>query len=178
MPLDPKRAISELKELRELTSDNDGAQRVAWTDTWLKARGWFETKWRDLPLEHHDDPAGNRWLTLPGESPRALVLGSHLDSVPNGGWLDGALGVVAALEVLTSIAHDFRGRPPFTVRLVDWADEEGARFGRSLFGSSAFAGTHSIDADRIRTDRDGITLEAALRENGIEIDRIGDASAE
>ena len=55
------------------------------------------------------------------------------------------------------------GRPPVTIRLVDWADEEGARFGRSLLGSSAFAGTHSIEADRVRTDKDGIRLEDALR---------------
>jgi N-carbamoyl-L-amino-acid hydrolase len=178
MPADPNRVIHNLRELAALTSDANGAQRIAFTPPWQKARDWFAGKVTGLPIEHHRDPAGNVWITLPGTSPKALVLGSHLDSVPNGGWLDGALGVLTALEVLTSIAHDFNGRPPFTVRLVDWADEEGARFGRSLFGSSAFAGTHSIAADRVRTDRDGITLEAALHDHGIDIDRIGDASAE
>ncbi len=112
------------------------------------------------------------------QSEKTLVLGSHLDSVPNGGWLDGCLGVVAGLEVLRYLAEKYAGKPPFTVRLVDWADEEGARFGRSLFGSAAFAGTHSIAADRGRTDRDGITLEAALKQVGIDIDRIGDAAAD
>ena len=178
MPANPSRVIANLRELAALTSDANGAQRIAFTPTWQKARDWFAEKLIGLPVERHRDAAGNVWVTLPGDSSKALVLGSHLDSVPNGGWLDGALGVVTALEVLTSIARDFNGRPPFTVRLVDWADEEGARFGRSLFGSSAFAGTHSIAADRIRTDRDGVTLEAALREHGIDIDRIGEASTE
>ena len=117
-------------------------------------------------------------MTLKGESERALIIGSHLDSVPNGGWLDGALGVLAGLGVLRAISDEYDGRPPVTVRLVDWADEEGARFGRSLFGSSAFAGTHSIAADRVRTDRDGVTLEAALKQCGFDIERIGDAGKE
>ena len=103
--LDPKRTIAELKELRALTGDENGAQRVAWTDTWLKAREWFAGKLAGLPVEHHYDAAGNNWVTLPGASEKALLLGSHLDSVPNGGWLDGALGVLAALEVLRRIAR-------------------------------------------------------------------------
>jgi N-carbamoyl-L-amino-acid hydrolase len=115
---------------------------------------------------------------LPGASPKALLIGGHLDSVPNGGWLDGALNVMAGLEVLRRFATEFDGRPPVTVRLVDWADEEGARFGRSLLGSSAFAGTHSIAADRGRTDRDGIKLEDALRRCGVEIDRFPEAEKE
>jgi N-carbamoyl-L-amino-acid hydrolase len=180
MPLDPSRALQNLEELRSLTSDEQGAQRIAWTPVWLKARAWFEEKVAAFPyaLEHHYDAAGNHWVTLPGESPKALILGSHLDSVPNGGWLDGCLGVLAALEVLTAIAEDAGGKPALTLRLVDWADEEGARFGRSLFGSSAFAGTHSIAADRGRTDREGIRYEEALRACGVEMDRIGDACAE
>ena len=156
----------------------NGAQRVAWSPTWLKAREWFQSKLEGLPVEHHYDAAGNSWTTLRGDSDRALVLGSHLDSVPNGGWLDGCLGVLAGLEVLRGLAEDFNGRPPVTIRLVDWADEEGARFGRSLFGSSAFAGTHTIAADRVRTDRDGVRLEDALRQCGVDIDRIGDAGVE
>ncbi len=178
MPLHPQRTIAELKELRALTEDANGAQRVAWTDTWLKAREWFTSKLQGLPVEDHYDAAGNRWVTLAGESPQALILGSHLDSVPNGGWLDGALGVMAALEVLRRFAGEFNGRPPLTIRLVDFADEEGARFGRSLFGSSAFAGTASIAADRNRADRDGVTLEAALRRCGYDVEAIGDAQRE
>src|SRR5580693_4966049 len=148
MSLNPKRTVAELNELRELTSDENGAQRVAWTDVWLKARQWFQSKLAGLPVEHHLDAAGNSWVTLPGASERALLLGGHLDSVPNGGWLDGSLDVLAALEVLRRFASEFNGRPPVTIRIVDWADEEGARFGRSLLGSSAFAGTETIAADR------------------------------
>ncbi len=178
MPLDPQLAIAELKELRALTEDQNGAQRVAWTDTWLKSREWFRTKWRNLPVEQHYDAAGNNYITLKGESEKALLIGSHLDSVPNGGWLDGALGMLAGLAVLRRFAEQYNGKPPITVRLVDWADEEGARFGRSLLGSSAFAGTHSITADRSRTDRDGIRMEDALRRCGVEIDRFPEAERE
>ncbi len=178
MSLNPKRTIAELKELRALTADENGAQRVAWTDTWLKARQWFQSKLTGLPVEHHQDAAGNRWVTLPGASEKALLLGSHLDSVPNGGWLDGSLGMIAALEVLRRFSAEYNGRPPVTIRVVDWADEEGARFGRSLLGSSAFGGTHSIEADRVRTDKDGVRLEAALRRCGVEIDHFSEAQQE
>jgi beta-ureidopropionase / N-carbamoyl-L-amino-acid hydrolase len=176
--VNPKTALQNLDELRALTADEQGAQRVAWSPVWLKARAWFAEKLRHLPVEHHYDAAGNHWVTLTGKSEKSLVLGSHLDSVPNGGWLDGCLGVLAGLEVLTSLAEGYNGKPPCTVRLVDWADEEGARFGRSLFGSSAFAGSHTIEADRTRTDREGTTLEAALRNCGIDVNRIGEAGRE
>jgi len=178
MSLNPQRTIHELKELRALTADENGAQRVAWTDTWLRSRTWFENKLAGLPVEHHLDAAGNRWVTLTGSVGRTLVIGSHLDSVPNGGWLDGALGVMAALEILRRINEQYKGRPPITIRLVDFADEEGARFGRSLLGSSAFAGTHSIDADRARKDKDGIRMDEALRRCGVDMDRFPEAARE
>jgi N-carbamoyl-L-amino-acid hydrolase len=178
MSLDPKRTIADLKELRALTSDDNGAQRVAWTETWLKAREWFQSKIKDLPVEHHYDAAGNSWTTLPGASEKSLILGGHLDSVPNGGWLDGSLGVTASLEILRRFAEEFAGRPPVTVRVVDWADEEGARFGRSLLGSSAFAGTSSVAADRARTDKDGIRLEDAVGRCGFPIDGFPEATRE
>jgi beta-ureidopropionase / N-carbamoyl-L-amino-acid hydrolase len=178
MRLNPKRTVLELKELRELTGDVNGAQRVAWTDTWLKAREWFVGKLTGLPVEHHYDAAGNNWVTLAGRSEKSLLIGGHLDSVPNGGWLDGALNVLAGLEVLRRISAEFNGRPPVTIRLVDWADEEGARFGRSLLGSSAFSGTASIAADRVRTDREGTPMEEALRRCGVEMDRFAEAARE
>jgi N-carbamoyl-L-amino-acid hydrolase len=182
--VDARRVLGNLDELRALTADEAGAQRVAWSPVWLKAREWFEEKLKGLSaktgvaLEYHYDAAGNRWVTLAGESERALVVGSHLDSVPNGGWLDGALGVMAGLEVLTHAAEVYAGRPPVTVKLVDWADEEGARFGRSLFGSAAFAGKATVEADRGRTDRDGVTLEAALAACGVDVERVGEAGVE
>jgi N-carbamoyl-L-amino-acid hydrolase len=182
--VDAARVLGNLEELRALTGDEFGAQRVAWSPVWVKARAWFEEKLKALSsetgvaLEYHYDAAGNRWVTLAGESERALVVGSHLDSVPNGGWLDGCLGVMAGLEVLTHVAEVYGGRPPVTVKLVDWADEEGARFGRSLFGSAAFAGKATIEADRVRTDKDGVTLEAALAGCGVDVERVGEAVVE
>ena len=178
MPVDPQAAVDLLKELRALTADENGAQRLAWTPTWLKAREWFQSKLRELPIEHHLDAAGNSWSTLPGTSEKTLILGSHLDSVANGGWLDGCLGVIGAYAVLRRIAEQYNGKPPITIRLVDWADEEGARFGRSLFGSSAFAGTQTISQDRGRTDASGIRLEDALAQCGVSIDSIADAQRE
>ncbi len=182
--VDAGRVLANLEELRALTADEFGAQRVAWSPMWLKARAWFEEKLQAMSaatgaeLETHYDAAGNHWVTLAGESERALVVGSHLDSVPNGGWLDGCLGVMAALEVLTHAAETYGGRPPVTVKLVDWADEEGARFGRSLFGSAAFAGKATVEADRGRTDKDGVTLEAALAACGVDVERVGEAVCE
>jgi hydantoinase/carbamoylase family amidase len=172
--LDPSRTVAELRELRELTSDPNGAQRVAWTDTWEQARAWLRGKLDGLALEHEIDEAGNQWWTLQGDSETALVIGGHIDSVPNGGWLDGALNLVAGVETLRRIAED--GRPAVTVRLVDWADEEGARFGRSLFGSSAASGTmDDLDEIRKRRDADDIAWPDALREHGVDLDRVLDA---
>jgi N-carbamoyl-L-amino-acid hydrolase len=166
--------VAELRELRELTGNEDGAQRVAWTDTWAQAKAWMSGKLAGYPLEQEVDQAGNQWWTLRGRSERALVLGGHLDSVPNGGWLDGALNVVGASEVLRRVADE--GEPPVTVRLVSWADEEGARFGRSLFGSSAAAGSMADQDDlRRRKDADGVALPDALAEHGVDLDRALDA---
>ena len=169
MPLDPSRTVAELKELRELTGDENGAQRVAWTDTWERAREWLRGKVSDTGAVEEIDEAGNQWFTLEGDSERALLLGGHIDSVPNGGWLDGCLNVMAAVEVLRRIAEE--GRPPLTVRVVNWADEEGARFGRSLFGSSAACGSMD-DQDELRRkrDADGIALPDALAEHGVDLD--------
>jgi N-carbamoyl-L-amino-acid hydrolase len=177
VPLDPSRTVEELRELQELTGDEDGAQRVAWTDAWAQAREWLRGKLDGVPVEEAIDEAGNQWFTLAGASERALLIGGHIDSVPNGGWLDGCLNVMAGVEVLRRIAED--GTPPLTVRLVNWADEEGARFGRSLFGSSAAAGSMR-DQDELRqlTDRDGVPLPEALAVHGVDLDRATDARAQ
>jgi hydantoinase/carbamoylase family amidase len=171
--LQPTRTIGELQELRALTGDANGAQRVCWTETWAKARAWMREKLSALPVEVTIDEAGNQWATLRGHSERALLIGGHIDSVPNGGWLDGCLNVVAGLEVLRRIAAE--GVPPVAVRLVDWADEEGARFGRSLFGSSAAAGTMNPDDLRVLADRDGTKLPDALAAHGVDLDRASEA---
>jgi hydantoinase/carbamoylase family amidase len=176
--LNPERTLAELKQLRALTADENGAQRVAFTPTWMKARKWLREKLADLPLEVHEDAAGNLWCTLRGESEKALLIGGHIDSVPNGGWLDGCLNVLAGVEILRRIHAQFNGRPPITVRLVDWADEEGARFGCSLFGSSAFSGSLDVNEVRQLKDKDGISLPDALHNVGITLDRAKDSGRE
>jgi beta-ureidopropionase / N-carbamoyl-L-amino-acid hydrolase len=168
--LSPERTVAELRELQELIGDENGAQRVAWTEAWERGRAWLREKIAPTGAEHEIDEAGNQWFTLRGQSERALLIGGHMDSVPNGGWLDGCLDVLAGVEVLRRIAEE--GTPPLTVRLVDWADEEGARFGRSLFGSSAAAGSMSDqDELRERRDADGIALPDALAKHEVDLDR-------
>ena len=178
MPLNPQRTVAELKELRALTGDEHGAQRVAFTPVWTMARAWLREKLAGLPVELHTDAAGNLWVTLRGESEKALLIGGHMDSVPNGGWLDGCLNVMAGVEILRRIHEQYSGRPPVTVRLVDWADEEGARFGKSLFGSSACSGNLDMSEARGLVDKQGITLPDALREVGVDFERVKESGAE
>ena len=178
LPLNPKRTIGELKELRALTGDQNGAQRIAFTPVWIAARKWLREKLEALPVEIHTDAAGNVWTTLRGESEKALLIGGHMDSVPNGGWLDGCLNVLAGVEILRRINAQYQGRPPVTVRLVDWADEEGARFGRSLFGSSACSGNLNLDEARGLKDRDGTSLPDALQAAGVDFERVKDSGRE
>ena len=175
--LDPGRTVAELRELQEVTGDENGAQRVAWTDTWQRAREWLRGKLDGTGAEETIDAAGNQWFTLRGDSERALLIGGHIDSVPNGGWLDGALNVMAGAEVLRRIAEE--GTPPLTVRLVNWADEEGARFGRSLFGSSAAAGSMADqDELRQRKDAEGISLPDAIARFDVDLDTALEARSE
>jgi hydantoinase/carbamoylase family amidase len=174
MPLTPSRTVDELRELRELTGNEDGAQRVAWTDTWSQAKEWLSGKLAGTGVEEETDEAGNQWFTLRGASEQALLIGGHIDSVPNGGWLDGSLNLTAGVEVMRRLADE--GEPHLTVRLVNWADEEGARFGRSLFGSSAAAGSMSDqDELRQRKDAEGTSLPDAIGAHGVDLDRALDA---
>jgi N-carbamoyl-L-amino-acid hydrolase len=170
----PERVIADLRELATLTGGPDGARRLCWTPTWQQARDWLRGKLAALPCTVEIDAAGNLWATIRGHSSDVVVVGSHIDSVPAGGWLDGALGITGALEMLRLYAD---AMPPVTLRLVDWADEEGARFGRSLFGSSAAAGTLDIEAVRELRDRDGTPLPDALAAYGVSLDRVHEARA-
>lgn len=176
-PPSAKRVIADLKELAKLTANKDGAQRVAWGPVFRQARSWFRDKVKtELGLSVEVDSAGNQWVTLPGKSKACLLIAGHLDSVPNGGWLDGCLGTLSALEVLRR--QKAAGTPPVTLKLVDWADEEGARFGRSLLGSSAAGGTLRIDDVRHLKDRDGTLLPDALKENGVDLKKMLNAHKE
>jgi allantoate deiminase len=165
--------IADLRELATLTSTPDGAQRLAWGPVWREARQWFNGKLAALGITPEVDAAGNSWATLPGASARTVIVGSHLDSVPNGGWLDGALGMMAGLEALRMFNA---ARPPVTIKVVDWADEEGARFGRSLLGSSAASGSLQIAEVESLIDKTGVRLVDALRESGVELARMHEAN--
>ncbi|MCC7034779.1 MAG: hydantoinase/carbamoylase family amidase [Acidobacteria bacterium] len=164
--------IHNLRELAARTSNAGGAQRVAWGPVWREARAWLDGTVGELGLGAAADAAGNRWITLPGDSPRTVVIGGHLDSVPNGGWLDGPLGVLTGLEAL----RRYRDKPrPVTLAVADFADEEGARFSRSLLGSSGASGSLIPDTARHLVDRDGVRLVDALAENGIDLERMPEA---
>lgn len=169
-----KQVLNDLRELASLTSDDKGAQRVAWGPIWRQAREWFTKKVTDeLGLSVERDAAGNAWVTVPGDSDKTVIVAGHLDSVPNGGWLDGCLGTLTALEALRRYAK--QENKPVTLKLVDWADEEGARFGRSLLGSSAAGGSLKIEEISGLKDRDGVNQLDALRENDVEPDQMLDA---
>ena len=172
--MDADRVIADLRELAELTGGPGGARRVCWTDEWVKARALVRSKLEELPVEIETDAAGNVWAGLPGEQDGFVIVGSHVDSVPAGGWLDGALGIFAALEALRAHAGE---APPVGLRFVDWADEEGARFGRSLFGSSACAGTLDIDDVRDLKDRDGERLEDVVARYDVDLAKVHESGA-
>ncbi len=174
MPLNPQRTVDELRELQQLTGDENGAQRVAWTETWERARVWLRERFEGVPVVEEIDEAGNQWFTLGDGRENALLIGGHIDSVPNGGWLDGCLNVLAGVEVVRRLAE--QGPPPVPVRLVNWADEEGARFGRSLFGSSAAAASMRDHADlALLKDREGVSLPDAVGAYGVDLGSALDA---
>jgi N-carbamoyl-L-amino-acid hydrolase len=176
--IDPGRVIADLRELARRTADERGAQRLCWTEPWGEARALLAELLAELGIEPELDEAANLWARLEGADPRApaTALGSHLDSVPDGGWLDGALGVMAGLGVLRAYAEAGEP-PPRPLVLVDWADEEGARFGNSLFGSSAFAGALDPQALRHLRDADGRSITTVLAEHGVELERAGRCAA-
>ena len=168
--------IAQLRDLAARTSDAYGAQRVAWGPVWQDARAWFDDELAKDGLSATMDAAGNRWVTLPGASSRTVIVGGHLDSVPNGGWLDGPLGTLAGLDAVRRFVRAGQ-TPPVTLAVADFADEEGARFSRSLLGSSGASGSLVPASVRDLRDRDGVRLDDALRACGVEVDRMTDAHA-
>ena len=138
-----------------------GYRRFAWTRTDHDLREWFAGECADRGLALTEDRAGNQWAwwgdpdTTPG-----IVMGSHLDSVPDGGAFDGPLGVVSALATVDALraAGVTPSRP---VGVVNFVDEEGARFGIRSAGSRIITGALSADRARGLTDADGITMAEA-----------------
>jgi N-carbamoyl-L-amino-acid hydrolase len=178
LAVDPERVIADLRELAAASGgEHAGARRLAWSADWTAAREWLLGKLGEVDgLAVERDEAGNLWATLPGGGEGFVIVGSHIDAVPSGGWLDGCLGLLTALEVVRALAAA-DAPPPVTVKLVDWADEEGARFGRSLVGSSAVAGTLDPDDVRGLLDADGVTLQDAMASVGVDLDGAGAATS-
>jgi hydantoinase/carbamoylase family amidase len=168
--LDPQAVIADLDELANQSGGRfAGADRLAWTPRWMETRAWLRSKVEAIGLEPTLDQAGNMWAAMAGQSEAFLIVGSHIDAVPDGGWLDGALGVMTALETVRQLQRT-AGSLPIGVRFVDWADEEGARFTRSLLGSSAAAGTLVPDDVRNLTDAGGVALGDALAACQVDLD--------
>ncbi len=166
--IDAQRVLGDLRELARRTGDEGGAQRLCWTQTWRDARDFLRELLGEIGLEAEQDAAGNLWASLGSGKGPGLVVGSHIDSVPDGGWLDGALGAMTALGVMRAWASH-GSPPPRPLRFVDWADEEGARFGNSLYGSSAAAG--NLDPGTVAGLRDagGEALADVLAANGVDL---------
>jgi len=170
------RVVADLRELQTLTSDDKGAQRVAWTPIWQKAKKWYADKAKQAGASISIDAAGNTWASIKGKSDEAIIVGSHIDCVPNGGWLDGCLGVVVTLELLRRYGKG--EKPAKTIYAVDWADEEGARFGRSLMGSSAACNVIKVEEIINLVDNDGVKIGDALERCNVKLDNMLQASNE
>ncbi|MEU4617899.1 allantoate amidohydrolase [Streptomyces umbrinus] len=150
-----------------------GYRRFAWTGADRDCRDWFEEQARARGLSYELDRNGNQWAWL-GDSAAgdAVVTGSHLDSVPDGGAFDGPLGVVssfAALDELRSRNAEF-AKP---LAIVNFGDEEGARFGLACVGSRLAAGELTVEAARQLRDGDGVSLPQAMEAAGYDPDAIG-----
>ncbi|MDA7430477.1 hydantoinase/carbamoylase family amidase [Primorskyibacter aestuariivivens] len=154
LPVNPDRFLNSLHALRQFGAAGigKGVQRPAYTDADVAARDWLAEEMRTAGLTPHFDPVGNLFGLCEGPS---LLLGSHSDSQPEGGWLDGALGVMAALEIAKATQE--AGGPPVSV--VSFEDEEG-RFGVTT-GSAVWAGNLALDKADTLTDRDGVRFDAA-----------------
>lgn len=152
---------ADLRALSAFGADGDAVTRLAWTRGLRDAYEWLAGRCRDLGLDAEVDAAGNLIARWDVGSGLAVVLGSHIDTVPQGGRFDGALGVVGGLHAIRLLKE--RGvQPQRPVWLVAFMDEENIRFGTALFGSRAFAG-EDLGALGNRTDRDGVTLGEAMR---------------
>ncbi len=158
MRVNADRFLAELHKLREFGAAGvgKGVVRPAYSAADIAAREWLAERMRQAGLTPHFDPVGNLWGLAPVEvGEKSLLLGSHSDSQPEGGWLDGALGVMMALE----IARSAREADGPAVSVVSFQDEEG-RFGVTT-GSSIWAGNLSLEQADELTDREGITFAEA-----------------
>jgi N-carbamoyl-L-amino-acid hydrolase len=167
-----ERLLADLRALAAIGGLPDGGvDRLAWSEHDLAGRRWFAERMREAGIEARLDAALNVFGHLPGTTGPWLLTGSHLDSVPNGGRLDGAYGAVAALEVLRTLAES--GDPlAQQLEVVGFADEEGVRFEFGLIGSLALVG--ELDVERLRDGLDwqGVPIRQVLATAGRDLDRM------
>jgi hydantoinase/carbamoylase family amidase len=164
--VDAEAVVARLRE----TDARSGGEREAWGATWVAERGRLDGLARSISdsVVVETDAFANTWYVLPGEDSETVLVGSHSDCVPGGGWLDGILGIHAGLGVLAAIAAGPHPRPRRTLAVVDWADEEGTRFGRSLVGSSAATGALTASELGRLTAADGSAAADVLSRFGFD----------
>jgi allantoate deiminase len=168
--------LDRCAQLDRFSSLPHGLERVHLSREHAQANALASEWMEEAGLRTWQDAAGNQWGRREGRTPGlpALVLGSHLDTVPNAGSYDGMLGVVMAIAVVDRL-RDRIGGFPFALEVVCFSDEEGTRFGKALLGSQAVAGTWDDDWWELR-DKDGTTLHKAFGEFGLDPRRIGEAA--
>lgn len=173
---DAQRVLDRCDELAAVSASPDGIERVHLSPEHARVNEVVAAWMAEAGLRTRVDQAGNLWGRLEGREPGlpALVLGSHLDTVPDAGRYDGILGVLSAVEV----ARRLRPRAadlPFALEVVAFSDEEGTRFATALMGSSAVAGAWREEWWD-RTDASGTTVREAAEAFGLDPARIGEAA--
>lgn len=165
-------------EVGLIGGDGTAVNRFAWTPALLAACEWLVARLHELGLRAEIDAAGNvigRWDVEGADAGTAVLIGSHLDTVPDGGRFDGALGVLSALESIRRLKEEgFQPRRPLWIAAFN--DEEGTRFSASMFGSSAFVGD-DLTGLRNRVGLDGVPLAEAMRAHGYDFDAVPQANA-
>lgn len=176
MTIDADRLRRDLETLAGFGADDDGGvSRPSFSAADLAARDWLRSCCEESGLLYREDIAGNVFMRLDGPDVPAVWTGSHLDSVPNGGRLDGALGVVAGLEVVRSLA-EHGGQLDRPVEAISFADEEGGYLG--FLGSKAAAAGLTFDDVRDVVGRDGQKLASVMRDAGFDPERIHEAKVD
>lgn len=165
-PVSGTMILQHLKRLQKISATKEGVTRLGFTDLEEKAHAAAAAVFsRSRRVQRVQDRAGNSFIVNGEGKGPYVVMGSHLDTVPNGGWLDGALGVAGALYAMQRILKKHRNAP---VAVAIWTDEEGYRFGNGLWGSRAFAGLVSEDELIQLKDREGVMLGELLAELGLQ----------
>ncbi len=166
--IDPRRLWDEMMRMAEIgATPKGGVRRLALSSVDRAGRERFRSLCEAAGLAVRVDAMGNMFARREGRDPKRppVLFGSHLDSQPSGGKFDGALGVLAGLEVMRTL-NDLGIETEAPLELVNWTDEEGSRFGHSLMGSGVWAGVYPVEKTYALTDADGISVGAALDEIG------------